>query len=345
MLQFLEKFVHIQASVRIIRVIDDITLLAPNGQALADAWRSIHEFAEACGLAVNDAKCGAVAIGGVLPAGLPTQAPCWGMLQLQEDGSWGVHEATFTTHLTETRERVLATHSILARVNLYNAHLRFLTGALGLPLDLGDAHRAAINEALRRFHRDFFGPGKGIVEGLQQTIAERYLQDSGVTELPESWLYWPITAGGAALRNPAVLTGQYNEAFAERQNKRVPAPTSRPDNWQTGDEEWAAYYHDLLETIKPVAPKDTAVMKTLVQDFISRGQEISGGKQTDLSDYWRWILYVYGPEILDKLGTFRFLITELVPLQLIHEQLLHDSSLDTSAPEESGESSSDSKTP
>ena len=65
-------------------------------------------------------------------------------------------------------------------------------------------------------------------------------------------------------------------------------------------------------------------METLVQDFIKRGSEVSNREQESLSPYWRWILYIYGPQILDSLGTFRFLITELVPLQLIvkkyHEQ-------------------------
>ena len=46
-----------------------------------------------------------------------------------------------------------------------------------------------------------------------------------------------------------------------------------------------------------------------------RGQEISGGKQAGLSDYWRWVLSVYGPEVLDKFGTFRFLLTDLVPCE------------------------------
>jgi hypothetical protein len=328
---FLERYVHSRARVRIVRVIDDVTLLAPSAAALLDGWRALHDFIEACGLQINVAKSGAVALGGELPAELSSQPlPFWGMLELRGDGSWAVHEPTFQTHLEETRQRILATQAILARVNLYNAHLRFLTGALGLSLDLGDAHRASINDALRQFHREFFAPGIGIVQGLQQTIRERYLQDSRLTELPESWLYWPITAGGTSLRNPLVLVGQYNEAFAERQRKRLQAPSVRPENWQLGNEEWAKYYQDLLATIAPVPPKDTAVMKTLVQDFISRGAEISGGKQSTLSDYWRWILCVYGPEILEKFGTFRFLITELMPLQLIHDQLLHDSSLDES---------------
>ena len=64
-------------------------------------------------------------------------------------------------------------------------------------------------------------------------------------------------------------------------------------------------------------------MEALVNDFIRRGSEMSNRHQAGLSPYWRWILYIYGPQILDLLGTFRFLITELVPLQLIIQQYRH----------------------
>ncbi|MBA2392300.1 MAG: hypothetical protein H0V70_06085 [Ktedonobacteraceae bacterium] len=52
-------------------------------------------------------------------------------------------------------------------------------------------------------------------------------------------------------------------------------------------------------------------------NFIQRGASLHAGTQTSLAIYWRWILYLYGPQIIQHLGTFRFLITELVPLQLI----------------------------
>jgi hypothetical protein len=81
-------------------------------------------------------------------------------------------------------------------------------------------------------------------------------------------------------------------------------------------------------------------MKTLVNDFIARGKEISSGQQQGLDPYWRWILCTYGPEILQRFGSFRFLITELVPLQLIGQQLVQDSSLADSAPAESESSAS-----
>jgi hypothetical protein len=60
-------------------------------------------------------------------------------------------------------------------------------------------------------------------------------------------------------------------------------------------------------------------MTRLTADFVERGSEVGGRQQPGLSPYWQWVLYTYGPQLLEELGTFRFLLTELVPLQLILE--------------------------
>ncbi|HUE74248.1 MAG TPA: reverse transcriptase domain-containing protein [Pirellulaceae bacterium] len=326
LLRLMERFLHQRAKVRIIRQIDDICLLAPTAEDVVAAWRAAHVFLESCGLAVNREKCGALAIGAEVPEELPSARPRWGLLELTAAGDWKVHEETFQTFLSDTRGHLLARHSLLARVTLYNAHLRFLTSSLGLALDLGDVHRDSINDALRRFEGELFGPGSDIVAGLRSSIAERYLEGTNLSHLPESWMYWPITAGGMGLRSAVVLGGQYQRAFEEQKQKRAPLPVGVPANSQTGDAAWAAYHEDKLRQLDPAKPKESKQMKTLVDDFIARGQEISGGKQQGLSDYWRWVLSIYGPEILDKFGTFRFLLTDLVPLQLIHEQLIGDNS-------------------
>jgi hypothetical protein len=73
----------------------------------------------------------------------------------------------------------------------------------------------------------------------------------------------------------------------------------------------------LTTEIQAGEPAANTVMETLVTDFIHRGSEMTNRHQAGLSPYWRWILSIYGPQMLDLLGTFRFLITELVPLQLI----------------------------
>ncbi len=83
---------------------------------------------------------------------------------------------------------------------------------------------------------------------------------------------------------------------------------------------WGALYDRLVLPIELSPPPALPAMENLVNDFIKRGGEVSGRDQAGLSPYWRWVVYAYGPSLLEALGTFRFLMTELVPLELILEQ-------------------------
>jgi hypothetical protein len=74
---------------------------------------------------------------------------------------------------------------------------------------------------------------------------------------------------------------------------------------------------------QPLHP-DVANLEPLLRD-LERGADLSAGKQKTLSPYWRWVLYLYGPQIREAFGTFRFLFSELVPLQLITERQFGDS--------------------
>jgi hypothetical protein len=326
LLRLLEKHVQRKARVRIVRLVDDVCILAPDGVAAVAAWQAIADFCDACGLSVNEEKSGAVCLGGALPDALPRRLPRWGMLELDERGDWRVHGETFDAHLMQSRERIESASSIFSRVQLYNANLKYLLSSLALSAALGDVHRQATDRAIGQFHQHFFGPGKGIMDGLRATIRERFQVNADVLGgIPESWLYWPITAGGLALKNPLVVAAQYAAAY--RLRDRMAIPSVRLPGWNLHANDWSAYYGGLLELVHPIEPSETKVMKTLVNDFIARGKEISGGQQEGLDPYWRWILCTYGPEILQRFGSFRFLIAELVPLQLIGQQLVRDSSL------------------
>jgi hypothetical protein len=222
---------------------------------------------------------------------------------------------------------VEAAPSVLSKVQVYNANLKYLLNAVVPGGRLGDAHRESAGRAVLRCHHEFFGPGRGIAAELRAEIGRRFQADfGGGAEIAEGWLYWPITAGGLGLRNPLVIAAQY--AAAEPDRRPEPVPAARPADWDLRDDEWGSFYGLFLDRIEPLEPEETRVMKTLLDDFIARGAEISAGRQVGLAPYWRWILCAYGPKILRRLGTFRFLITELVPLQLIGRQLDRDSSLD-----------------
>lgn len=322
LLRLMEEFVYARARVRIIRQIDDICLLAPSPDEAVAGWNAVREFVADCGLSINEDKCGAITIGGESVDELPEQPPRWSMLELNSDGDWQIHERTFETLLLDARREVDARHAILARVRSYNEHLRFLVTALGLAMDLGDVHRQSAAVSLSQFENTFFGDNKSVFDGLRDSIRERY--EDQFDAIPTSWMVWPITAGGLGLRSALILDGQFQIAYENRCDVRKSPPAKRPDDWQHGDREWTEYYQDLLVKLEPAECGESKTMKTLVKSFIRRGKTISGGEQEGLTQYWRWVLSIYGPEILEHLGTFEFLLTELVPLQLIQEKLMQE---------------------
>src|SRR5205823_3530058 len=108
------------------------------------------------------------------------------------------------------------------------------------------------------------------------------------------------------------------------QRVHVAPPEERTHDWQERRNAWSSFYRSLTQEIQASEPITNQVMETLVRDFIHRGSEMSNSEQRHLSPYWRWILSIYGPQILEVLGTFRFLITELVPLQLIVQKYRPD---------------------
>jgi hypothetical protein len=140
---------------------------------------------------------------------------------------------------------------------------------------------------------------------------------AGSAAVPEAWLYWPITAGGLGLRHIVLRAA----AFADPSSDARPqVPAELTADWQRRDNGWARLYAAFTAEVQPAVPTPNQVMETLVRDFIERGAGLSAGKQKTLSPYWRWVLYLYGPQIRDAFGTFRFLFSELVPLQLITER-------------------------
>ena len=327
LLRLLEKHVHQRARVRFIRQVDDICLLAPTRRDAEQAWGAVKEFISDVGLAVNDAKSGYVAIGGesdaathrVESGSLPSGMPHWGMLALAGDGSWKIHESTLEQFLEDTQRVVTSQTSILASVREYNQQLEFLVRSVGLAMDLGDDHRAAANASIARFEQEAFGGGRRASEAIGEMIARKFGDDKIATT--ESWMAWPITAGGLGLKLAHIVTGQFQLAYEHRANNRNQKPSELDEHWQHTSDAWSEFYQDQMIKLEPKPCAESARMTRLVERFIARGQRLSGGKQEGLSQYWRWVLSVHGQSILDQFGSFEFLMTHLVPLQLIDEML------------------------
>jgi hypothetical protein len=331
-LSMLDWTIQREARVEIVRLIDDICVIAPSGDEAVKAWQAMQLFCATFGLALNMEKCGSVCIGGARADGLPQGQPTWSLLNLDSQGEWNVAADAFDAYLERAREQISQQPSLLGQIEVYNNYLAYLLKALGARIPLGASHRDQVNQALLRVHQEFFGVNQGFVATLRSHISERFLERDSVTILPEAWFYWPITAGGCGLLHAPILAASYDQSYRKRQESQP--PEERGADWQAEQRGWPAFYQTLLQEVKPTAPEPNQVMETLVKDFIARGSELSGGKQDKLSPYWRWILYIYGPQILESLGTFRYLISELVPLQLTTRKLGQSQSVDQEAAED-----------
>jgi hypothetical protein len=314
-LRLTELFIERHAHVQIVRFVDDLTLIASDPAELSRAWQALQDWCAACGLALNMAKTGAIAIRGALPADLPQQPPRWLFVTLDGQGGWQLDQDAIGEYLAQTVAAMDKTPAILNKIEVYNGCCAYLSQAIGLRVDLGAAHREQVRATLWRYAQQLAGQG-GMVAHVRRLLGERF---ASAVELPEGWFHWPITAGGLGIQQPLIIAHSYQDAWRERAvTQGVPAaPAERDAWWQQADKHWRAFYDHWLEPLAASEPEANSVLTSLTNDFIARGSEVRTSEQHGLSGYWRWVLAIYGPQILERCGSFRFLFTELVPLQLI----------------------------
>jgi hypothetical protein len=341
LLLLLDVHVHDTAGIRPLRLVDDLYLLADSAERAENAWQAVSRFCEACGLEINEQKSGAVSLAGPAAAGLPEGKPRWGLLRLQADGAWGLDEPALDQLQEWLRQQLEAAPSVLAMVARYNDHVAYIQRSMGLPVRLGPAHLERVGRRLARLHHAVFGEGHGILEEMRRRISARFPDLSiGAEGLPDALFYWPITAGGLGLTHPLVSPAAFRKGLAAAEEPEPPAAGGGSQPGGAGERDdadegfvyeiemgWYAYYSGLCETVAMAQPAATPALQSLMQDFIARGGEVGGRQQEGLSTYWQWVLYTYGPSLLESLGTFRFLLRELVPLQLILEHRIDASSL------------------
>jgi hypothetical protein len=330
LLLFLDLHVYAAAEIRLLRVVDDIFFVADNRERAARAWQAIGQFCGALGLEVNEAKTGSICLAGGLAPELPPGRPRWGMLGLTAEGGWELDREGWQDFQASVRRQLGRPMPVLTMIAVYNGLLNYVLKFLGVRVPLGEAHRRQIAEAMVHMHHHLFGPGHGIMAEARRRWEGGAAR---VGDIPEALFYLPQTAGGLGLFNPAcALVAYHDSALAWR------PPPRQADLWgESFGNKWAGYFQAYLQPLPGQPPVATPALEGLLDDFASRSGEVAGrtrGKaaaekkrRTQLGVYWQWVIYTYGPQVLTTLGTFRFLITELVPLQLIVQNRLDASSL------------------
>jgi hypothetical protein len=316
----LEARAHGEAHV--FRLVDDVTVVTRSKEALAAAWRALREACAAAGLELAMEKTGAVAIGaGALPEGVPTAPPRWGLLELAPTGELVPSSDRMRQWGARLAARMGAARALLEKVDAYNAEMRGLVQALGPSAGLGDGHLRRVRRAIRDLEREL-----GAKRDIAALVGERYFDGRPP---PDAWLHWPRTAGGLGLLDPTLELVQYRKQPRTR-SPRVPEGWSRRDV-ELRSKEWGEHYAKLLASTHPHGPEPHPSMDVLARDFVSRLSEMKGkaapqaqseAKEAALAPYWRWVLATYGPEVLERFGTYRFLLSALVPLHLVQRGAL-----------------------
>ncbi len=319
-----------------LRVVDDLFLITDDADSARRGYEALLRCVVALGIEINQDKSGFVQVqaaeGSDSPApsssGMPEGLPQWGCLELTAQGRWQIARERTDTLLIWIRSQLDDARSALDLVQRYNREVTYVMFGLGSSLHLGEAHRAEVRQEVVRLHQDLFEPGEGVVERLAALASA--LDDVHPTAMPIPLVHWPITAGGLGLLNPLILLvatdgeprlrvhppdwPEWDGPLTRGQLNDFRYKVEHHQRW------WLEHQNTLAQPRRFQAPPEIRSLAQMTHAFIARGSEIGGRTQETLSAYWRWVVATYGPPLLDAVGTFSFLPTELVPLPLILKQ-------------------------
>ncbi|KZL85468.1 hypothetical protein CI238_06679 [Colletotrichum incanum] len=210
---------------RLYRLHDDMWLCGGLDMCVR-AWETMTEFVELTGLAFNEEKTGSVRIaaqGGKpnqrLSKGLPEGDVVWGFLKLDPaSGRFLIDQKKIDMHIDELRLQLDACSSIFDWIqawNIYGARF-FRTNCAQVANCYSRAHVDSMLATFHRIQKSLFGDG-GAGAHLKRLIGDRF----GISDIPDGYLYFPVSLGGLGLENPFVHLYLIRDGVVEDPNKII----------------------------------------------------------------------------------------------------------------------------
>ncbi|KAJ5068051.1 hypothetical protein M0811_12637 [Anaeramoeba ignava] len=357
-LVFFDLFVFTQSSVRIARVVDDAFFVTTKEDEALNAWESMVTFSKDLNIELNMRKCGNPPRWALLemkPNGkwgvyesaivdleqnmmnrikgenvpilskiniynsfmnyiLKCVAPfvSLGQDHLKMIGSrlMKIHNNLFGDHGIEQEIRNSLQKILTQKVDFPEALLFFPVSSGGLGLN-----HVGLN--LASFEQHYFEESKQFLRMKKRPIRRKFIR--------KKVRKFPIKKRTFGIKKMKRIKIVKNKDSMDLESKD---DNFNGEDWKkVEDSPYASDFLEMFSTIEPCDPFESTENAALIQDFISRKNELSGKWNSNLSSYWRWVIVRFGSEILDHFGTFRFLITELVPMQLILSSKVKDTSL------------------
>jgi len=193
---------------RLYRLHDDLWFCGAE-KACVKGWKVMTEFSDLMGLAFNQSKTGSVKIsrqpGGTSSpsASLPKGDVRWGFKLDLASGRFLIDQENVDNHIEELRRQLEACRSIFDWIQAWNIYgVRFFMNNFGKPAHcFGLDHVDMVLETFSRIQSKLFASTCGSVTStLKQMISERFEVD----DIPEGYLYFPMSMGGLDLKSPFV---------------------------------------------------------------------------------------------------------------------------------------------
>ncbi|CAK5275795.1 unnamed protein product [Mycena citricolor] len=322
------------------RIHDDIWFWDSDSSKCAAAWAELIKFADLTGLKINQEKTGSVSIGGSPSPGIPTGPVRWGFLKLDaEKQRFVIDQAEVDLHIAELRRQLASRKSIFGWINAYNKYMAFFsrnfgarpTVSFGPALCLGQAHVDDMLGTLARVQRELFPEENGAVGHLRTMIKDRF----GVDGLPDGYFYFPIASGGMELRNALIELLAVRANFPEDPAGGFTEQIEKGDleNYLSAKERWsrsllAPQTEEFPSFESFVSYRETAsrfwreryvrLLGHTQPTWLRLPDHLQRSKWQPRDFYDRWVLALYGDQVIQKFGTLEAVDPNLIPVGMVH---------------------------
>ncbi|CZR59341.1 uncharacterized protein PAC_09233 [Phialocephala subalpina] len=318
-------------------------------------WTLMTEFAQLAGLDFNEEKTGAVKITrkpGEKPkasSSLPKGDVRWGFLKLDSvTGRFLIDQSSVDKHIEELRLQLGHCKSVFDWIQAWNVYgARFFTNNFGKPAKcFGLNHVDMCLKTFARIQSKLFnGTGGSVTSTLQKMISERF----GVKDIPEGYLYFPISMGGLDLKSPFIELYLIRESITKN-------PDSHMDLFFNQEEDEYRRVKDIFDKGKvpgqdqlpyslkdqlanePFMPFDEftryreqtstklyTAYRNLVQlpteDEVERtsvvASHIDSRAWSRLKSYERWVIQLYGSDMCERFGGLNVVEKGLLPTGMV----------------------------
>lgn len=342
---------------RLYRLHDDIWFWGGE-KTCVKGWAVMSEFAQLMGLEFNEEKTGSVRItrkpDEMIPSissKLPKGNVRWGFLRLDAaTGRFLIDQDNVDKHIEELRRQLSACKSIFDWIQAWNVYgARFFTNNFGRPANCyGLAHVDMMLETFARIQSKLFAStGGSVTSTLKQMLMDRF----GVQDIPEGYLYYPMSMGGLDLKSPFVNLylihnriakdpDKYlDDFFIEEENEYRIAKKKYDDGiisrteslWKKNKshdfmsfEEFTRYRE---QTSYKLAMAYESLSEEPEEDGVEMTKDVAASFGTEASSkvtdwgssnsYYRWIIQLYAPDMIARFGGLRIVETGLLPTAMV----------------------------